>query len=326
MERALNAAGIPGVALATIVCGETRLHAYGVHDLGRPRRVGDATVFDVASLSKPVAAYIALRLADQGHLDLDRPLSAWVKAGVPDPVAREPITARHLLTHTSGLPNLRGDEPLRVHFAPGSRFSYSSVGFAYLQRALEASTGESLEALARRLVFGPLRMESSGFTWEERFSANIAVRHEGETRLETLRAATAHASHSLRTTAGDYAKFMLAAIDGTELSDDTRRRWTMASVRVPRASAEHLEATPPDVEDAVGWGLGWGVEVSTGAFFQWGKLDGIRAFAMGDRNTRSAVVLLTNSNRGLRVVDAAVETAMPGDHPALAWLQRCVSE
>jgi len=326
LERALIAAGVPGIALATIVRGETRLHACGVDDLGRPRRVGDATVFDVASLSKPVAAYIVLRLADHGDFDLDRPLSTWVKTGVPDPVAREPITARHVLTHTSGLPNLRGDEPLRVHFPPGSRFSYSSVGFAYLQRALEASTGESLEALARRLVFDPLRMTSSDFTWQERFAADIAVRHEGETRLETLRAATAHASHSLRTTAGDYAKFMLAVIDGTGLSEDTRRRWTTACVRVPRASAEHLEATPPETDDAIGWGLGWGAERSTGAFFQWGKLDGIRAFAMGDRNTRSAVVLLTNSNRGLRLVDAAVQAALPGEHPALAWLQRCVSE
>ncbi|WP_307692836.1 hypothetical protein, partial [Variovorax boronicumulans] len=74
------------------------------------------------------------------------------------------------------------------------------------------------------------------------------------------------------------------------------------------------------------WGLGWGIEATDGTFFQWGKMDGIRAFAMGNPTTQSAVVLLTNSNRGLRLMDAAAEATLPGKHPAFRWLRACVTE
>lgn len=139
MRRLMTAAAIPGVALATVDKGEVRVMPMGVAELGASRPVTEATVFDVASLSKPVAAYIALQLVDSGTLDLDEPLSRRVQKGVPSPLASSPITARHVLTHTSGLPNLRGDEPLRTCFSPGSWFSYSSVGFAYLQTNSDAA-------------------------------------------------------------------------------------------------------------------------------------------------------------------------------------------
>jgi CubicO group peptidase (beta-lactamase class C family) len=139
MRRLMTAAAIPGVALATVDKGEVRVMPMGVAELGASRPVTEATVFDVASLSKPVAACIALQLVDSGTLDLDEPLSRMVQKGVPPPLASSPITARHVLTHTSGLPNLRGDEPLRTCFPPGSWFSYSSVGFAYLQTNSDAA-------------------------------------------------------------------------------------------------------------------------------------------------------------------------------------------
>ncbi|MGR4869360.1 serine hydrolase [Variovorax sp. LARHSF232] len=114
-----------------------------------------------------------------------------------------------------------------------------------------------------------------------------------------------HASYSLQTTAGDYAKFMVAVLNGASLSEATRHQWLTPTVRVPRGDATHLKDSPPKTERDIGWGLGWGVEATDGTFFQWGKMDGIRAFAMGNPTTQSAVVLLTNSNRGLRLMDAA---------------------
>lgn len=326
MHRLMAAAAIPGIAVATVDRGEVLVTSMGVAALDAARPVGETTVFDVASLSKPVAAYIALQLADGGTLDLDRPLSEIVKKGVAPQVVALPITARHVLTHTSGLPNLRGNEPLQTYFPPGSWFSYSSVGFAYLQMALEAATAEPLEALAQRMVFDPLGMYSSSFQWRERFSEDVAVPHEDEKQLEKHRPTAAQASYSLQTTAGDYAKFMVAVLDGSSLSEATRRQWLTPTVMVPRGDATHLADSPPETEQDIGWGLGWGVETASGTFFQWGKMDGIRAFAMGCPKTRSAVVLLTNSNRGFRLMDAAAEAALPGEHPALSWLRTCVTE
>ncbi|SDE88175.1 Beta-lactamase [Variovorax sp. CF079] len=171
--------------------------------------------------------------------------SGIVQKGVPPQLASSPITARHVLTHTSGLPNLSGEELLQTYFPPGSWFSYSSVGFAYLQMALEAATNESLEALAQRLVFDPLGMQSSSFQWRDRFSEDVALPHEGEERLEKHRPAVAHASYSLQTTAGDYAKFMVAVLNGTSLRESTRRQWLTPTMRVPKGDATHLADSPP---------------------------------------------------------------------------------
>lgn len=326
MRHLMAAAGIPGVALATVDDGKVRVTPMGVAEIDVERPIVETTVFDVASLSKPVVAYIALQLVDGGTVNLDEPLSRIVRKGVPPHLASSSITARHVLTHTSGLPNLRGDEPLRTYFPPGSWFSYSSVGFTFLQMALEAASTEPLEALAQRLVFDPLEMQSSSFQWRDRFSEDFAMPHEGDTRIEKHRSTAAHASYSLQTTAGDYAKFMVAALNGSSLKETTRQKWLTPTVMVPRGDAIHLTDSPPDTEKEIGWGLGWGIEATDGTFFQWGKMDGIRAFAMGNPKTQSAVVLLTNSNRGLRLLDAAAEATLPGEHPAFTWLRVCVTE
>ncbi|MDR7378278.1 CubicO group peptidase (beta-lactamase class C family) [Rhodoferax ferrireducens] len=322
----MAASSIPGVSLATVENGEVKVMPMGVAELDAMRPVVETTVFDAASLSKPVTAYIALQLVDSGAIELDQPLSRIVPKGVPPQLASSPITVRHVLTHTSGLPNLRSKEPLRTYFPPGSWFSYSSVGFTYLQMALEAVTTESLEALAKRLVFDPLEMQSSSFQWHERFNEDYATPHEDEKPLEKHRPAAAQASYSLQTTAGDYAKFIGAVLDGTSLTEATRRQWLAPAVRVPREDAIHLADSAPETERDVGWGLGWGFETTDGTFFQWGKMDGVRAFAMGNPHTQSAIVLLTNSNRGLRLMEAAAKAVLPGHHPAFSWLQASVTE
>jgi hypothetical protein len=107
---------------------------------------------------------------------------------------------------------------------------------------------------------------------------------------------------------------------------DTRRHWLSLQLRVPFDSVLQLKEAHPMLEPRVGWGLGWGVETEPSTLFQWGKMSGFRAFAMASVERQAGVVLLTNSNTGLRLMDALVGEALPGDHPAVAWLRRCVSE
>lgn len=325
LADAMARAAMPGLALGVVRKGLITVTPLGLtgHDDAQP--VTEFTVFDVASLSKPVAALIALRLAAQGTLDLDMPLSLLVTQGVSPVVAAAPITARHLLTHTSGLPNLRGPQPLAVHFAPGRWFSYSSVGFSYLQLAMETAAGEPLEALARRLVFEPLRMQRSSFRWQPAFEADHALPHEDGKTCPKHRP-DPQASYSLQTTARDYARFLAGVLEGALLPPALAGQWLSPQVLVPQGRVIHLESTPPLTDPRLAWGLGWGIETADGSFFQWGKMDGVRAFTLGSVREQAALVLLTHSNRGLRLMDLVAQAVLPGDHPAISWLRDSVTE
>jgi CubicO group peptidase (beta-lactamase class C family) len=136
----------------------------------------------------------------------------------------------------------------------------------------------------------------------------------------------ANASYSLQTTAHDYGVFVAAVLKGDRLRDSTHRQWLTAEMSVPKGAATHLGNAPPEEEQDVGWGLGWGIESGHGTFFHWGKMSGVRAFVMGSVPEQSGVVLLTNCNTGLRLMEAVVSEVLPGKHPAKGWLDACVTE
>ena len=322
----ISAASVPGASMAVIRDGVLTMTAVGVRDNVKGEPVDNQTVFDAASLSKPMVAYAVLQLVDAGMLKLDEALSAYVSPIVEDSPAAAGITARHILTHTSGLPNLWSKDPPQVHFQPGTRFSYSSVGFSYLQRAIEAITGEPLETNMKRLVFEPLGMKSSSFEWQHQFAGNVAQPHENGERLDKHLPPRASAAYSLQTTATDYGAFLAAVLNGDRLMEATSNQWLIPAINATTGTAEHLERLPTETEKDIGWGLGWGLELSRGTFFQWGKISGVRAFVMGSRPERSGVVLFTNSNTGLRLMSDIAHVVLPGEHPAIQWLKMCVSE
>ena len=306
--------------------GAIEVSAAGLSDEKTGEPVTVDTVFQVASLTKPIVSYAVLQLADAGVLDLDEPLSRSIAPVVPaDPLSAR-ITLRHVLTHTCGLQNIRGKEPVRMYFAPGSWFSYSSMGFTLMQSAVEAQTGEGLEATMRRLVFEPLGMRFSSLEWQDRFLSNLAGSHEAKERIEAHRPLTANASYTLYTTASDYGAFVAAVLRGARLKSSTWAAWLTASVMVPKDAIVHLHGVPSATERDIGWGLGWGIEPSHRAFFQWGKMTGVRAFVLGSLEKRAGVVLLTNSNRGLRLMEGVTRSVLPGSHSAIRWLVENVSE
>lgn len=324
MAQSLVGAGrVPGLSLASTDDGiATSLIAVGVRNADSATPVDVETVFEAASLSKPVVAYAALQLADAGALDLDQPLSMLHPPPVPADPASARITARHVLSHTSGLPNWRGDGlPARAWFEPGTRFSYSGEGFVYLQSVLERIEGAPLDALARRLVFDPLGMESSSFTWKEDFERNFASPHDLDGRpAPKFRPATANAAYSLHTTPADYVRFTLAAASGEGLQTATAADWMSPRVHVPLAGIEALHAEAPALQRDVAWGLGWGLEIDAGTFFHWGSNSGATAFVIGVPRQSRALAVFANADAGLEVAADLVRAFLPGRHAALAWL------
>ncbi|MEE4275619.1 MAG: serine hydrolase domain-containing protein [Thermoleophilia bacterium] len=161
----LASADVPGLAVALVHEGEVVWQAgFGVANTLTDEPVTEDSVFAVASLSKPVAAYIALDLVDSGRLDLDEPVHGrFEDPWLPPSERADRITLRHLLAHTSGLSNRLHPLDKSVGFPPGERFSYSSVGYQYLQAVIEQAAGSSLERVARETVFEPLAMRSTSF-------------------------------------------------------------------------------------------------------------------------------------------------------------------
>jgi CubicO group peptidase (beta-lactamase class C family) len=131
-----------------------------VRQAGTDAPVNDTTVFEAASLSKPVVAWAALRLVDQDRLGLDVPLSTYLGTATDDGLDAlgRTITARQVLSHTSGLPNWRPAQAAQVAtaFTPGNRFSYSGEGLC-CWAGLWAITGSLWTASANRVLV-PLGM------------------------------------------------------------------------------------------------------------------------------------------------------------------------
>ena len=178
-----EAACVPGLCAVLVRQGKIAwTHSVGLAKADTSQLIDQDTLFEAASISKAVFAYIALQLADSGVLDFDKPLVDYLRpAYLPDAPVLATITPRHVLTHTSGLPNWGEDnkpESFLPQFQPGTHFSYSGEGIFWLQLVAEHVTGQGLDMLARRLLFGPAGMTRSTFA-AYTDDANVAWGHVG---------------------------------------------------------------------------------------------------------------------------------------------------
>ncbi|HEX9149943.1 MAG TPA: serine hydrolase [Thermoanaerobaculia bacterium] len=326
IPKAMREAEVPGVSVALIRDGRVAWsRAFGVKNVETRAAMDEKTVFESASLSKPVFAYAVMKLVDAGKLALDVPLVKYmpVPAVLGDERAGR-ITARMVLDHTTGFQNEAIGKPLAIHFTPGTRFSYSGAGYAYLQTIVERVTGEPLEAFMKKAVFGPLGMTSSSFVWQDGYASRRATGYKMDgTAGRDRRPSEGKASSSLFTTAPDYARFVLAAMNGTGLTKESARRMLETQVRVEESCFLCVDRKASKLSPALSWGLGWGLERTEDgpAFWQWGDYNGeVQSFAIGIPRTKSGIVVLTNSGSGLSIVPAIVTAALRGDHPVFAWL------
>src|SRR5215471_12239255 len=168
----MKKADVPGLSIAVIRDAQVMwCRGFGVANVETRQPVDDNSVFEAASLSKPVFAYAVLKLVDAGKLDLDTPLTRYLPgAYVENDDRLNLITARIVLSHRTGFPNWRPQgQPLKIHFRPGEKFSYSGEGVVYLQKVVEHITGEPFDAFMKRTVFDPLQMTASSYVWQDKY-------------------------------------------------------------------------------------------------------------------------------------------------------------
>jgi CubicO group peptidase (beta-lactamase class C family) len=289
--------------------------------------VDEHTRFSAASLSKTVFTYAVLKLVDQGKLDLDAPLSRYVKPEVAGDPRVDRITARIALSHRTGFPNWRPrGGALKIFFTPGERFSYSGEGIVYLQHAVEAIEGKPLEAVMRELVFQPLGMTESSYLWHPATAAVAATGYDANGKAFPLSVTAdtvrANAAASLNTTAHDYARFLEAVLTGRGLKPATLRAMETPQVAVDPTCTNCLGHAPDSLSKQVFWGLGWGIEQTPSGryLWHWGDNGVFMAYVVANPADSSAVVMFDNSDSGLSIAPTVVRTVMGGVHPAFAWL------
>ena len=305
---------IPGLAIAIVQDGKTVLdQGFGTTGSADGETVTSDTIFEAASLSKPVFALGAMILVERGQLDLDHPLTSYLPyPDVQDDARLDQITARHVLSHSTGFPNWRRGNPLTIGFDPGTRFRYSGEGYVFLQKVVEHLTGQRLNDYLTREVFEPLSMTSSSFLWRADYDQRSATGHDllGGSR-EKFRPETENAAASLHTTAGDFARFLGEMMAPSLITPET---------------AQQMLTPEVNVEDGISWGLGWGLEEVTvdgsndRLFWHWGDNGSFRCLTAASADRRVGVVYFTNSENGLAIANEVLQRTVGGDHhPGMAW-------
>ncbi len=305
---------IPGVSIALVENGGSYWTGnYGTARAGENRPVTDGTLFEACSMTKPVFAYIALKLAEQGKLDLDKPLISYLPgsdAHMPPQEERGRITARMALSHTTGFPNWRKGEdeldgPLPIQFPPGSRFGYSGEGIFLLQRVVERITGEPLEIYARRTLFQPLGSKHMSFVWTEGLEAGISAGHDDKGAfLQKTKYTHANAAYSLYTSAADYALFLAEIMKADRSAGHSLSRKYVAEMLSPQVkldSREPIERPGKAWGKMVYWGLGWSMnETAAGFIFHHSgsNRSGFRCFAQFNPGRGTGIVIMTNGTNG----------------------------
>lgn len=236
---------MPGLSMAIINDGKIAYYrTFGVTNVNTREKVNPETLFDAGSISKTTFAYFVLRMVDQGILNLDQPLYTYLP--YPDIAYDERyklITARMILSHTSGFPNWRfmnADRKLDIKFTPGTQYLYSGEGFEYLANViahLKQFKKNDLQQLVEDEVAKPLGMKYAFYTWDDYVAKHQATGHiDGKPAagwgINANRPDFA-ASYSLQSEAMSYSNFIIALMNGKGLSKTSYDEMLNAQVRIP---------------------------------------------------------------------------------------------
>ena len=314
----LHELGVPGISVAVIEQDRIAWSvAYGRQSPTQP--TDRQTLYDVASLSKPVTAEVFLRLVAAGYVTLDEPMAEhWVDPDIADDPRSALLTPRHVLTHRTGFKNWRSmtGGKLRFEHDPGTKHGYSGEGFQYLVRFAERKLGKSYQKLAEEVLFRPAGLSDMGYLFRPWFRNREAwpldadgVWHEDNVYSYVEGASELHA------TAESYARFVIHAMTDESLPLALRRQ---RSTIVENRSASCREE--PGMKDVcpprMGFGLGWKVyhfEGETLIQHTGSNGHGEKSLAVYSPTRKRGLVVLSNGAHGRHII---YKIAQQLDYPA----------
>lgn len=241
---------LPGVAALVVKDGKPVLRkAYGMANVELGVRLQPEHVFRIGSTTKLFTATAVMLLVDEGKLALDAPVGRYLGDA---PRHWDKVTIEHLLTHTSGIPNLSMDSgywrttarldhtleelvaPVRgrpLEHAPGSTFNYNNTGYNLLGMVIERVTGQGFFDFVDRRIAKPLALRHTREGTDKQLIAGLVTGYRsGPTPAWLLASSNLHAAGGLVSTVDDLAAFMLALQAGRIVSPSSVRRMNTSHV------------------------------------------------------------------------------------------------
>lgn len=351
----MELATLPGLGMAVVRPNQPLWQHYeGVANYATKAAISADSLFPGCSLGKPIFACLILRLAQEGRLDLDRPLNLYLSDDALTGQWGDQVTARQVLSHTTGLPNWRwqNDQRLTPTFQPGSRFGYSGEGFFHLQRVVEHITGTGFESLMQEQVLKPLGMQSSTFLWRPDANTRLVAGHRGTDPFYN-RDMQIQIFEIMRSGKQPLSYWTYETISAALVSNSKRSSFPVANEFVPNVAFSllttvtdyarflHALVDPADtklgltqasrtlmqnpvskINSALSWGEGIATE-KTGAasyLWQWGDNGGWKNFILAHPPTQTAIAVFTNGSNGQHVNERVLRAATGIDHPAFLWI------
>ncbi|MBK5114617.1 MAG: beta-lactamase family protein [Candidatus Heimdallarchaeota archaeon] len=330
----MNKHQIVGLSIALIREGKiVWTKGYGIRNKEKQLPVTTETIFEAASLTKPVVAYVTLKMYEENIIDINKPLSSYLtEPYVENQPMLNQITAKHVLSHITGFPNW-GKKRLspKIFFTPGERFSYSGEGYMYLQKVLEEITGHSLEEILQERILKPLGIEKASLLWNDEYEETAALGYFKDGKLKKKWKPTEpEAAGSLNISPTDFAKFVILMMNQSKEEEFHLKKKLLDKMLNPFTtvndaglSGKHAVPYSQITEsESVFWSLGWGLE-KVGlnySFWHWGDNGGFKNLIFANPSEKSGVVIMSNSERFPLCWRELLYLTMKGDHPGFEWL------
>ncbi|MEP0393100.1 serine hydrolase domain-containing protein [Erythrobacter sp.] len=317
----LSANDVPSVSIALVYDNEIAwAGTFGEQAPGQPAT--NQTIYNIASLTKPITAEVFLRLAQEGDFQLDEPLSLfWTDPAVAQDSRHHWLTPRLALSHQTGFPNWRHEQPNQtfgIRWDPGTQFGYSGEGYSYAARAAENKLGQTFGMLAAERVFNELDLRDLSYIYRDDFGGRIAAPKgpQGEYGSAPRHSEWNAAGDALATSSA-YARFMLAVMRNQGLTHQfASKRYVIDHPGEESVCDEAYQNCL--VETQSGYALGWGIlayQDETIVMHRGGDW-GVRSLAYFVPEREFGLVVLTNGSNGEVVIRNVVEEFHANDH----WL------
>ncbi len=302
IDKLRSDSSVTGLQLIWMDKNKVKSYNLGSAYTGIHKKVSTNTIFQAASLSKVVLAYITMQLVAEKKIDIDTPLHRYFDyTRMKNDESAKEITARMVLNHTTGWPNWTqstsqktwSSSILQTKFKPGTKWSYSGEGFVFLQLAIQNILKKDFQSIVSERVFKPLGMKNSSFIWEERFAETATYGHNSKNeptgRSEYF---LPNAAFSLLTTATDYGLFLQALVK-SHLSAMLTVEVPIYNSLKPNANATYLF-----------WGLGLGIQKNElgKTAWHWGDNGDYKSFFIIHPEKQQLLICLTNSKNGLKLM------------------------